>query len=208
MSDHLKDNSVSFIGSMMMGVSGSAPASSIAMGTAALIGAAGVFAPFSLLIFAVPMLGIAKAYQALGERDANAGASYQWTSAIFGKFLGFFSGWSLLIATLLFVVSGTVPIATATLNIIAPGQVGNVFTTSMVASFWFAVVSGIVVAGITVTSRAQTMLTLAQLLILVIILGAALMHVHAAGTVQPLGKQWLGSGLTLDSFAATALIAV
>ena len=208
MNDHLKDNSVSFIGSMMMGVAGSAPASSIAMGTAALIGAAGVFAPVSLLIFAVPMLGIAKAYQALGERDANAGASYQWTSAIFGKFLGFFSGWSLLIATLLFVVSGTVPIATATLNIIAPGQVGHVVTTSIVASFWFAAVSAIVVAGITVTSRAQTMITLAQLLILVVILGAALMHIHEAGSVEAFGKRWFGSGLTLDGFAATALIAV
>ena len=207
-SNELRDNSVSFIGSMMMGVAGSAPASSIAMGTAALIGAAGVFAPIALLIFAVPMLGIAKAYQALGARDASAGASYQWTSVIFGKFLGFFSGWSLLVATLLFMVSGTVPIATATLNLIAPGQVGNVVTTSMVASFWFAAVSVIVVAGITVTSRAQTMLTLAQLLILVVILAAALMHINGTGATEKFGKQWLGSGLTWDSFAATALIAV
>lgn len=192
----------------MMGVAGSAPASSIAMGTAALIGTAGGFAPISLLIFAIPMLGIAKAYQALGQRDANAGASYQWTTAIFGKMLGFFSGWALLIATLLFVVSGTVPIATATLNIIAPDKVGHVFTTSIVASIWFAVISSIVVAGITVTSRAQTILTVAQLLILVIILAAALLHISAVGTAEPLGKQWLGHGLGLDGFAATALVAV
>ena len=207
-SNELKGNSVSFVGSMMMGVAGSAPASSIALGAAALIAAAGVFAPVALLVFAVPMLGIAKAYQALGARDANAGASYQWTSAIFGKFLGFFSGWSLLVATLLFMVSGTVPIATATLNLIAPGQVGNVVTTSLVASAWFAVVSVIVVAGITVTSRAQTLLTLAQLVILLIILAAALMHIHTTGTAEKFGKQWLGSGLTPGSFAASALIAV
>ena len=208
MSKELRGNSVSFMESMMMGVAGSAPASSIALGTAALIGTAGVFAPVSLLVFAVPMLGIARAYQALGARDANAGASYQWTTAVFGKFLGFFSGWSLLMATLLFMVSGTVPIATATLNIIAPGQVGNVVTTSMVASTWFVAVSVIVVAGITVSSRAQTMLMLAQLLILVVILAAALIHIHATGTTEKFGKQWLGSGLSWDSFAATALIAV
>ena len=101
------------------------------------------------------MLGIAKAYHALGERDANAGASYQWTTAIFGKALGFFAGWSLLVATLLYMVTGTVPIATATLNVIAPDLVGNVVITSAVASLWFVVVSAIVVAGITVTSRAQ-----------------------------------------------------
>jgi len=192
----------------MMGVAGSAPASSIAIGMAALIGAAGVFAPIALLIFAVPMLGIANAYQALGARDASAGASYQWTSAVFGKVLGFFSGWSLLVATLLFMVSGTVPIATATLNLIAPGQVGSVVTTSLVASLWFMAVSAIVVAGITVTSRAQTMLTLAQVVILVVILAAALIHVHAHGAAEKVGKPWLGSGLTWDNFAATALIAV
>lgn len=208
MSNELKHNSVSFVGSMMMGVAGSAPASTIAAGTAALIAAAGVFAPVALLVFAIPMLGIAKAYHALGARDANAGASYQWTSAIFGRFLGFFSGWSLLVATLLFMVTGTVPIATATLNVIAPGLVGNVAVTSVVASFWFVIVSLIVVAGITVTSRAQTILTLAQLVILLVILAAALIHIHANGPAEKFGMQWLGRGMTLDNLAASALIAV
>lgn len=207
-SSELKHNSVSFIGSMMMGVAGSAPASTIAAGTAALIASAGVFAPVALLVFAVPMLGIAKAYHALGARDANAGASYQWTSAIFGRFLGFFSGWSLLVATLLFMVTGTVPIATATLNVIAPGLVGNVVVTSVVASFWFVIVSLIVVAGITVTSRAQTILTLAQLVILLVILVAAMIHIHATGPAEKFGMPWLGRGMTLDNFAASALIAV
>jgi amino acid transporter len=204
----LKHDSVSFVGSMMMGVAGSAPASTIAAGTATLIAAAGAFAPVALLLFAVPMLGIAKAYHALGARDANAGASYQWTTAIFGKFLGFFAGWSLLVATLLYMVTGTVPIATATLNLIAPDLVGNVVVTSAVASLWFVAVSLIVVAGITATSRVQTVLTMAQLLILILILAAALAHIYATGATEQLGMQWLGQGLTPDKLAASSLIAV
>jgi len=193
---------------MMMGVAGSAPASTIAAGTATLIAAAGAFAPVALLVFAIPMLGIAKAYHALGARDASAGASYQWTTAIFGKFLGFFAGWSLLVATLLYMVTGTVPIATATLNMIAPHLVGNVVVTSAVASIWFVVVSMIVVGGITATSRAQTVLTMAQLIIMIVILAVALGHVYATGTAAKLGMQWLGQGMTLDKLAASSLIAV
>ena len=139
MSTTLKGNSLSFLESLMMGVAGSAPASSIALGMAALIGTAGLFAPASLLLFSVPMLGIARAYQALGSRDASAGAAYQWTSAVFGRFLGFFSGWALLVATLIFMVSGSIPIATATLDFVAPDQVGNVIVTAVLASFWLLV---------------------------------------------------------------------
>ena len=208
MSNELKHNSVSFVESMMMGVAGSAPASTIAAGTATLIVAAGAFAPVALLFFAIPMLGIAKANHALGARDANAGASYQWTTAIFGKALGFFAGWSLLVATLLYMVTGTVPIATATLNVIAPGVVGNVVITSAVASLWFVVVSAIVVAGITVTKRAQMILTMGQLIILLVILVAALAHLASAGTTGKFGMEWLGRGLTLDKLAASSLVAV
>ena len=208
MSNELKRNSVSFLGSLMMGVAGSAPASTIAAGTATLIATAGAFAPVALLVFAIPMLGIAKAYHALGAREANAGASYGWTTAIFGKALGFFAGWSLLVATLLYMVTGTVPIATATLNVIAPHMVGTVVITSVVASLWFVVVSAIVVAGIHATSRAQTIMTLAQLVILFVILGAALVYVFANGTGGKLGMDWLGRGLTLDNLAASSLIAV
>ena len=208
MSRELKQDSVSFFGSLMMGVAGSAPASTIAAGTATLIAAAGAFAPVALLVFAIPMLGIAKAYHALGSRDANAGASYQWTSAIFGRGLGFFAGWSLLVATLLYMVTGTVPIATATLNVIAPALVGNVVVTSAVASIWFIAVSGIVVAGITATSRVQTIMTLAQLVILFVILGAALLHIFANGAAGRFDMDWLGRGLTMKGLAASSLIAV
>jgi len=208
MSSTLKENSLSFIESMMMGVAGSAPASSIALGMAVLIGTAGLFAPASLLIFAVPMLGIARAYQALGAHDANAGAAYQWTSAVFGRFVGFFSGWALLVATLIFMVSGSVPIATATLDFVAPNQVGNVIVTAGVASLWFTLVAAIVIAGITVTARIQVLLTSLQLLILLAVLVAAGVHAAHAGIANPLQRFWLWNGLHADGLAATALIAV
>jgi len=208
MSATLKGNSLSFIESLMMGVAGSAPASSIALGMAALIGTAGLFAPASLLLFSVPMLGIARAYQALGARDASAGAAYQWTSAVFGRFLGFFSGWALLVATLIFMVSGSIPIATATLDFVAPDQVGNVIVTAVLASFWFAIVAAIVIVGITVTSRIQVILTSVQLLILSVVLIAAFIHSARGGIANHIHWSWMWGGLSAADLAPTALIAV
>ena len=99
MSNQLKANSLSFFESLVMGVAGSAPGYTIAITTAALLATAGTLSPGALVIFAVPMLGVAVSYKALNRRDASAGAAYQWTTVAFGKFLGFFSGWALLIAS-------------------------------------------------------------------------------------------------------------
>ena len=103
-----------------MGVAGSAPGYTIAVTTGVLLASAGALAPGALVIFAVPMLGIAFAYRALNKRAVSAGAAYQWTTAVFGKLLGFFSGWALLIAALVFMVTGSIPAATASLNFIDP----------------------------------------------------------------------------------------
>lgn len=204
----LRADSLSFFESLVMGVSASAPAYSIAITTAVLIAAVGNFAPASLAIFSIPMLGIANAYRMLSIRDVDAGASYRWTSAVFGRFLGFYSGWTLLFATLLFMVSGSIPIATATLNFIAPNLIGNVVATAGVASLWFALVAAIVITGITLSSRVLMVMTSVQILILVVVLGAAFAHVSTATVVNPPDWSWLGSGLSAGGLAGSALIAI
>ena len=125
MKSGLKANSLSFFESLVMGVAGSAPGYTIAVTTGVLLASAGTLAPAALVIFAIPMLGIAFAYRALNKQTVSAGAAYQWTTAAFGKFLGFFSGWALLMAALVFMVTGSIPAATATLNFIDPALAGN-----------------------------------------------------------------------------------
>jgi hypothetical protein len=52
-------------------------------------------------------------------------ASYAWVTTIFSSTLGFFAGWSMLISSVVFMVSGTLPAASANLELLAPGFVGN-----------------------------------------------------------------------------------
>lgn len=208
MSNELKANSLSFFESLVMGVAGSAPGYTIAVTTAVLIATVGHLAPGALLIFSLPMLGIAVAYKALSKHDVNAGAAYRWTTQVCGRFLGYFSGWAVLIASMVFMVTGSIPIATATLDFLNPALAGNVLVTAAVASGWFLVVATVLIAGIEITSRVQVVMTTIELVILVGVLIAAFVHAYHAGIANPFTWAWFGLGYTPGNFAASALVVI
>ncbi len=208
MSGALKANSLSFFESIVMGVAGSAPCYTIAVTTAVLLGVVGDLSPGALLIFAVPMLGIAVAYKALNKREVNAGAAYQWTSAAFGKFFGFFSGWALLVASMVFMVTGSLPLATSTLDFIDPALANNVVLSAAVASAWFVAIAAVLIVGIEVTSRVQVVMTTIELIILTAVVVAAFIHAAKFGVVNAFYWSWFGLGYTPGSFAASALVVV
>ncbi|HQT83401.1 MULTISPECIES: APC family permease [Acidiphilium] len=208
MRTELRANSLSFIESIVMGIAGSAPGYTIAVTTAALIGTAGFLSPGSLIIFAVPMLGIAVAYKALTKRMANAGAAYEWTTRVFGRLFGFFSGWALLVASMVFMVTGSLPIATSTLNFIAPALTKSVLATTSVATLWFLLIAVVLIAGIKLTSKIQLVMSTIELVILAVVAIAAFVHVAAHGAVNPFSWSWFGFHYTAGGFAATALVVV
>lgn len=208
MNTELKAGSLSFIESLVMGVAGSAPGYTIAVTTAVLLGVAGTLSPGALLIFAVPMLGISVAYKALNRQHVSAGAAFQWTTAAFGKFLGFFSGWALLVASMVFMVAGSLPLATSTLDFINPALANNVVLSAAVASAWFLVIATVLIVGIEVTSRVQMVMTTVELIILTVVAVGAFVHAAQHGSVNPFQWAWFGFGYTPASFAASALVVV
>ncbi|MGB8517782.1 MAG: hypothetical protein WCD45_07820, partial [Gallionella sp.] len=111
----LKKDTLGIGESIVMGVAGTAPAFSIAATTATLAAAVGTLAPASLLYCGLIMFGVTFAYLHLNHLNPNAGASYAWVGNIFNPVLGFFAGWALLVASSVFMVSATIPAATATL---------------------------------------------------------------------------------------------
>lgn len=208
MTTQLKAGSLSFVESVVMGVAGSAPGYTIAVTTSVLLGIAGTISPGALLIFAVPMLGIAIAYKALNKRHVHAGAGYQWTSVYFGKFFGFFSGWALLVASMVFMVTGSLPLATSTLDFIDPALANNVVLSAAVASVWFLVIATVLIVGIEVTSRVQMVMTSVELIVLTVVAGGAFVHAAKFGAANPIQWTWFGFDYTPASFATTALVVV
>lgn len=204
----LKGESLSFFESIIMGVAGSAPGFSIAVAIAGLLAAAGAVSPNALLIFAVPMLGISVAYKGLNQKMANAGAAYEWTKTVFGGFFGYFSGWALLIAAMVFMVTGSVPLGTATIDLFDPTLASNVVLTTLIGAVWFVTIGLVLISGIELTSKIQVVMSSIELLILFGISIAAFVHTGAGGAVTPFSWSWFGFNYPPGTFAASALIVV
>ncbi|MDD2706119.1 MAG: APC family permease [Acidocella sp.] len=206
MSTQLKADSLSFFEAIIMGVAGSAPAFSIAVAIAGLLGAAGTVSPNALIIFAVPMLGIAVAYKGLSKEMPHAGAAYQWTKQGFGQFFGYFSGWALLVAAPVFMVTGAVPLGTATIDLFDPTLANNVWLTTVIGAEWFVLIGMILISGIELTARVQTVMSVVEIGLLFIIAIAA--YLHSGGSGLPFSWSWFGFHYTTATFASSALLVV
>lgn len=208
MKTELKANSLSFFETIVMGVAGSAPAFSIAVAIAGLLAVSGKVSPNALLVFAVPMLGISLAYKGLNRKMANAGAAYQWTKSVLGEFFGYFSGWALLIASMVFMITGSVPLGTATIDLFDPALASNVLLTTGIGAGWFVVIGIVLITGIELTSKIQVVMSSIELLLLLIISVAAYVHTSSGGAVTPFSWSWFGFDYPAGSFAASSLIVV
>ena len=156
----LRTDALSFSESVVMGVAGIGPAYSLAATAAVLIGSVGVLAPASLLYCGFIMFGIVFAFRHLNRLEANAGASYSWVTRIFSPTIGFFAGWTVIASSALFMVSGTLPAAAATLKLVEPGLVDNQVAVTLIAAGWVVVIGAIVAKGIKLSSYTQIAFTI------------------------------------------------
>jgi amino acid transporter len=205
---HLRSDALGLVHAVAIGVAGTAPSYSIAASTAALIGAVGVLAPASLFYCGLIMVGIAFAFVYLNHEYPNAGASYVWVGRIFHRDLGFLTGWAVLVSSALFMVSATIPAATATLLLVAPDAAGNKLPVIGVAACWLILVSVIVVRGIHITGVAQTIMTATEISILGGLIVAALVRYGPQALEHNSRLSFASSAFTPESFAASAVIAL
>ncbi|MFF4842728.1 APC family permease [Streptomyces collinus] len=202
----LQANVLGTFDTVVMAVAGSAPAYSIAATTAVLFGTVGLAGPAALLYCAIPMLGIALAFSRLSRIDVNAGASYSWVGRTLHPFLGFVSGWALVVSATLFMVAGSLPAGAMTLALFDDGLAKDTALSTVVGSLWFLVMLGVVLGGARLTVRAQLLMSGMELGILALFAVLALLHTHDA---RAFDWSWLGFSHFdgLSGFASGALVA-
>ncbi|MET7857925.1 APC family permease [Streptomyces sp. NPDC005318] len=211
----LQPNVLGTFHTIVMAVAGSAPAYSLAATSAVLVGTVGLGGPAALLYCAVPMLGIALAYRQLGRIDVNAGAGYSWVGRTLHPFLGFLSGWALVVAATLFMVAGSLPAGTMTLTVIDSRFADDTTLATLIGAGWFLVMLLVVLGGARLSARAQLLISGVELVILLVFAGLALVHGTTAGrntgtgTAHAFDWSWLGFGHFdgVSGFASGALIA-
>ncbi|WP_405764997.1 APC family permease [Streptomyces sp. NBC_00080] len=202
----LQANVLGTFDTVVMAVAGSAPAYSIAATTAVLAGAVGLAGPAALLYCAIPMLGIALAFSRLSRIDVNAGASYSWVGRTLHPFLGFISGWALVISATIFMVAGSLPAGSMTLALFDEGLADNTALSTVVGAAWFLVMLAVVLGGARLTVRAQLIMSGVELAILAVFAVLAVFH---ADNSLPFDWSWLGFSHFdgVSGFASGALVA-
>src|SRR5947199_6404882 len=149
----------------VIGMASSAPAATIGLSLAALAAATAYGSGPVLLLTAIPMLVIANAYRRCNMLNANCGASFEWVGRAIDPYLGFLTGWLMVVAYII----GTV----AEILLLGPSVLAVFGSTSTDTWAWIAIGSAvgvvmliIAVVGIKITARVQVSRALVDDLIL------------------------------------------
>jgi amino acid transporter len=194
----------------VIGMASSAPAATIGLSLAALAAATAYGSGPILILTAIPMLIIANAYRRCNMWNANCGASFEWVGRAINPYLGFLTGWLMVVAYII----GTV----AEILLLGPSVLAVFGNSSTDTWAWVGIgtVVGVVmlvisIVGIRITARAQVSMALVEYLILIGLAIAGLLAVlaHHHGT-YPITKEWFSlSGIGgKGSAVAGFLIAV
>lgn len=194
--------------SAVMGVAGTAPAFSVAVTTATIVAAVGVLSVGSILYCGLIMFGIMLAFFHLSKITPHAGAAYAWVGHVFGPTWGFFTGWGLLVASIFFMVSATIPAATSTLVLMRPEVVEDTRWVTATAAIWLTLITLVVTRGIKHSSYAQLALTAIETAVVIALIVAAFIA-YGSRPAHPPSLIWFSPfSFTPQLFATGALTAI
>jgi len=203
----LQVGALSGFDSAVMAIAGCGPGYMIAAAVPVLIATVGVAGPAVLLYCVLPVIGIALAFRQLGRIDVSAGAGYTWVARGLHPFLGFMCGWALIVSTIAFWVFTTWPAGEATIVLLGGETPVDPAAAMAVGAGWFLLVAVVVTLGVRLSARAQTVITVLQLTLL---LTFAVLALSKDGGAADFSFSWFGFGHfdSSHTLVAGALVAV
>ncbi|HWY96705.1 MAG TPA: APC family permease [Steroidobacteraceae bacterium] len=193
----LPRNRVGLGDAIIMGLSSSGPAQTLAVSLAGLVAVSGYGGVVPILICFVPMMGIAIAYQRLNRWDPSSGATYTWVAKVFHPYLGFLSGWMILLYYTLGTTTLTIPAGVYTLDLLAPSFVDSHWAIFLAGGAWNLLITALAIAGLKVVARFEWVIVVFQYAVLLIVAAvalAALLHGTAAVRFSSTWFSWSGLG--------------
>src|ERR1700744_33589 len=97
----LRAGALGLISSVVIAVSSTAPAYSMAATLGLIVAVFGVHSPGTLIVSFLPMLCIAIAFRELNKADPDCGTTFTWTARAFGPRAGWMGGWGLIAADII-----------------------------------------------------------------------------------------------------------
>jgi|HubBroStandDraft_2_1064218.scaffolds.fasta_scaffold23061_3 amino acid transporter len=203
----LRAGSLGLISSVVIAVSSTAPAYSMAATLGLIVAVVGVHAPATLIVSFLPMLCIAYAFRELNKVDPDCGTTFTWTTRAFGPWTGWMGGWGIIAADI---------IVMASLSQIAGRYAWRLFGADGLATqtpwvtaagvAFIALLTWVCYRGIEISARVQQALLAIELVALGIFAVVAFAKVasgHAMAGAQAPSLHWLnpwtGSFSTLSN---------
>ena len=207
----LSHNSVGLIGSVVLGISSTAPAYTLTATIGILVSAAGAKMPVVIIAGFLPMFFAAYAYRELNKVAPDCGTSFTWTTKAFGPYIGWLGGWSASLAIVI-VMSNLAGVAVQFFY----QFFGDLFGSDGLAALWenrvvntatllafLTIATWIAYRGITTTERVQFVLVGFQLSVLLLFAVLAIAKSGSSGTGMSFSVDWFSpSGLTMSAFVA------
>jgi amino acid transporter len=190
----LEPNAIGVAQDTVIGMATAAPTASVGLTLAALAAATAYGGGPVIILTAIPMLIIANSYRRLNLWNANCGAAFEWVGRAINPYLGFMTGWLMIMGGIIGTVSTTVVLGPSVLAVFGSTSTAllpNLFIdTSVVVGMLL-----LSIIGIRITARTQVGIGLVEYAIIIgfSLFGLAFVFTHHHGTV-PFSAGWLSAG--------------
>jgi amino acid transporter len=209
----LRAGALGLISSVVIAVSSTAPAYSMAATLGLIVAVVGVHSPGTLIVSFLPMLCIAYAFRELNKADPDCGTTFTWTARAFGPRAGWMGGWGIIAADVIVMASLAQIAGRYFLSLVGAGSAGTAWVTVAGVAF-IALLTGVCYRGIEVSARLQQVLLVIEVGALAVFAAVALVKAgtgHALpGAAHPSAawlNPWTGSfGRLSDSFLLAVFI--
>jgi len=165
------------------------PAFSLAGTMGPMVAVAGNLAPLALVLLTVVMACVAVAFAQMLRVMPSAGSSYSWIRSAFGRELGAYGAWLLLLSNFFAVLATALPAGAYTLDVLAPQLAGSPPWVALVGTLWIIASAVLIWSGLRPTSRVAAALFLGEIAVLGATAVCALLHAPspaaAAGPPSP-----------------------
>jgi len=175
---------------IIMGLSSSGPAQTLAVSLAGLVAVSGYGGVLPILICFVPMMGIAIAYQRLNRWDPSSGATYTWVARVFHPYLGFLSGWMILLYYTLGTTTLTIPAGIYTIDLFAPSRIDDHWAIFCVGASWNVLITALAILGLKIVARFEWIIVVFQYAVLSIVAAVALLALAHGATAVTFSWAW------------------
>lgn len=185
----LSSGALRFLDNVTIGVAATAPGASIALVLGFAAAVVGFQSPAILVLAFVPILFIAAAYYYLNRAHPDCGTSFSWVTKSMGPYLGWLTGWAMVVA-LLIIMANLAQLSGAYTFLLFgwDSAAESTFAVTLAGVAWIAILTWIAFRGVALAARTQLLLLSLEVVTLAVFAAVALFRVYVegpAGSVRP-----------------------